>query len=134
MRQVRLTENEQFQLEKLQKQSANSVIYRRCLCLLLSNKGNSLIAISSLLNIHWNTVSRLLDRWEKTCSEDRFSALYSFKGQGAKAKLSPVADILPALIERHSRNLKPILEKLEKKHLIQVCKLTLQTFLKGTGL
>ncbi|MGL5938698.1 MAG: hypothetical protein ACRCY5_08285, partial [Phocaeicola sp.] len=72
--------------------------------------------------------------WELSNADDKFSVLYSLEGRGAKVKLASVADILPALIKQHNRNLKPILEILEKEHSIKVCKLTLQNFLKGTGL
>ena len=104
------------------------------MCLLLSDKGNSLVDVAKLLNIHWNTVSRLLDKWSSVDNGNKFSVLHSAKGQGAKIKLEPVAELLPDLVEKYSRNLKPILDVLEKEHSIIVSKVTLQSFLKGAGL
>ncbi|MFR9553413.1 MAG: helix-turn-helix domain-containing protein [Rikenellaceae bacterium] len=134
MRYIILSENEKEQLEELYKDSDSWVIRRRCQALLLSNNGHSLAEVAKLLNIHWNTVSRLIDRWESNDADNRLSVLSTNVGQGAKLKLNPVIDILPGLVEKHDRNLKPILEILEKEHSIKVCKFTLQSFLKGTGL
>lgn len=133
MKTVRLTEEEKLQLEALQKQSTSFVIRDRCMCLLLSNSGHSITQVSKLLGFHRHTVERLIDKWDSMV-DNKFTVLQSAKGKGAKLKLEPVADILPELIEQHNRNLKPILEILEKEHSIKVCKLTLQSFLKGTGL
>jgi len=134
MRYVKLTEEEKQQLESLYKTSSNAVIRQRCLCLLLSNKCNSIIQVSELLSISRRTVMRLIAKWDKFSSENKLLSLYSLKGQGAKVKLKPVVDILSTLLKQHNRNLKPILDVLEKEHSIKVCKYTLQTFLKGIGL
>ncbi|MFR9574352.1 MAG: helix-turn-helix domain-containing protein, partial [Rikenellaceae bacterium] len=124
MRYIILSENEKEQLEELYKDSDSWVIRRRCQALLLSNNGHSLAEVAKLLNIHWNTVSRLIDRWESNDADNRLSVLSTNVGQGAKLKLNPVIDILPGLVEKHDRNLKPILEILEKEHSIKVCKFT----------
>lgn len=134
MRYVKLLEEEKNQLEELYKMSNNWVVRRRCQILLLSNNCNSLVEVAQLLDIHWNTVSRLIDKWESCDVDNRLSCLDSIDGQGAKLKLKPVSDILLELIEQYNRNLKPILEILEKEHSIKVCKLTLQNFLKDIGL
>lgn len=133
MRNIRLTEEEKHEVESLQKASPNFVIRERCLMLLLSNKGNSIAQVAKILSVHRHTVERLLNKWNAEV-DNKLSILYSTKGQGPKVKLLPVADILPDLVEQHNRNLKPILEILEKEYSIKVCKLTLQVFLKGTGL
>jgi transposase len=134
MRHVRLTKEEEQSIEELHKTSASFVVRGRCLILLLSNQGNSVKEVSKLVNVHRHTVERLLNKWSDSNVTCKLSLLYSSKGQGAKLKLSTVADILPGLIEQHNRNLKPILEILEKEHSIKVCKSTLQHFLKGAGL
>ena len=134
MRYIKLTEEEKDRLKELRKTSTNSLVRSRSMCLLLWDNGNSLVAVAEMMGVHWNTVSRLLDSWEQADIEDKFSVLYPLEGRGAKVKLSRVADILPKLIEQHNRNLKPILEILEKEYSIKVCKLTLQNFLKGAGL
>lgn len=107
---------------------------RRCLCLLLSDNNISAIQVSRLVGVHRNTVDTLFNKWDSVDGEQRLAVLFSAKGQGAKVKLAPVADLLPQLVEKYSRNLKPILETLEKEHSIKVSKLTLQNFLKGTQL
>jgi transposase len=134
MRYITLTEEEQQQLEDLQKTSANFVVRARCLCLLLSNKGNSMAEVSRLVNVHWHTVERLFNKWNVADGESKLLALYSAKGQGAKIKLLAVAELLPDLVEKHNRNLKPVLDILEKEHSIKVSKVTLLNFLKGARL
>lgn len=134
MRIVRLTEEEKKRLKELHKTSPDSLVRKRCMCLLLSNHGNSITVVADMMSIHRHTVERLLDSWEQSNEDDKFSVLYPLDGRGVKMKLTPVADILPELIEQHNRNLKPVLEILEKEYSIKVCKLTLQSFLKGIGL
>jgi hypothetical protein len=87
---------------------------------------------SRLLNINRLKIVRLLDAWQS--SPDKYSTLCIGDGQGVKVKLVSVMDILPDLVKKHSRNLNPILDELENKYNIKVCKLTLQNFLKEAGL
>lgn len=134
MRTIRLTEEEKQRLEDLHKTSANSVVRERSFMLLLSGNGMYVNEIASLFKHTRHTVSRLLSAWENGDDAQRFEALSVAKGRGAKVKLSPVAEMLPELVEKHSRNLKPILAILETEHSIKVSKQTLQNFLKGTGL
>lgn len=134
MRHIRLAEEEKLQMDDLQKNSPSFVIRRRCLSLLLSDNGHSITQVSRMLNVHRHTVERLINKWSTSNVDQKLSLLYSAKGQGAKVKLEPVADILAGLIEQHNRNLKPILDILEKEHSIKVCKSTLQRFFKGIGL
>jgi transposase len=134
MRQLVLSEKEKQSIENLHKTSSNSVVRKRCLCILLSNQGNSMAQVAKTVGVSWRTISRLLDKWDAQAPEQKLSALYTAKGQGAKSKLKSVADLLPNLVEKHSRNLKPVLDTLEKEHSITVCKATLQNFLKDTRL
>ena len=133
MRTIRLNEEEKQQLTELQKTSVNSVVRKRCLYLLLSDNLYSMKEISSITNVHWETVSRLFDSWERATREQKLSVLSIAPGRGAKVKLNEVKDLLPELVEKHSRNLNPILAILEKEYNIKVCKSTLQNFLKGAG-
>jgi len=134
MRQLTLSIEEQQKVENLYNTSPNRVVRERCLCILLSNQGNSMTKVSKAVNVSWRTVVRLLNKWDALDSNQKLTALYTAKGQGAKVKLKPVADLLPDLVEAHNRNLNPVLDILEKEHSIKVCKLTLQNFLKGAGL
>jgi len=134
MRQLTLSIEEQQKVENLYNTSPNRVVRERCLCILLSNQGNSMTKVSKTVNVSWRTVVRLLNKWDALDSNQKLTALYTAKGQGAKVKLKPVADLLPDLVEAHNRNLNPVLDILEKEHSIKVCKLTLQNFLKGAWL
>ena len=49
---------------------------------------------------------------------------------GLMLTLDPVKEILPDLIRENSRNLNVVLSILAEKHQINVCKITLQNFLK----
>lgn len=134
MRRVVLSKTEREHLEYLQKYSTNSVERSRSLCLLLSDKGNSMSKVSGLMNIHWLTVSRLITAWEKADDNNRFSVLRQSEGQGAKKKLAPIADQIPDLMDKHQRNLDLVQQEIKTQFDINICKLTLQNFLKDTGL
>lgn len=134
MRIVELSQSEKEKLQYLQKYSTNLVERNRSLCLLLSSQGNSMSVVGRMMNIHWHTVKRLLDDWEQAAEDERFSVLRQGKGQGAKVKLEPINEHISALMDKHNRNLNLVLQEIEEVHHIKVCKLTLQNFLKGTGL
>lgn len=134
MRYIRLTEEEKRELELLHKNSSNSVVRERSFMLLLSDNGMCVNEIALLLSHMRHTVSKVLTTWEKADGSSRFEALKVGKGRGPKVRLEPVAELLPELVEKHNRNLKPILAILEKEHTIKVSKQTLQNFLKGAGL
>ena len=132
MRIIELSEEEKSKLEALYKTSPNSVVRRRCQSLLFSNEGRSIKEVSSLVGVTRRTTERFFNAWES--AEDKFSTLSIAQGRGPKVKLAPVADILPDLVHQHSRNLNLVLDILAKNHQIVVCKLTLQNFLKESGL
>lgn len=132
MRIVKLTDEEKSHIEILYKSSTNSVVRQRCLSLLYSNEGRSMETVAGLVFVSRKTLERLFNAWEK--AEDKYKTLSIAKGRGPKIKLESVKELLPELVQKHSRNLNPVLAELETKHNIKVCKLTLQNFLKGTGL
>lgn len=134
MRVVVLNKTEKEKLEYLQKHSINFLERNRSLCLLLSNKGHSMSTVAKLMNTSWWTVSRLISAWEKADEQNRFSVLSRAEGQGAKRKLAPIERQIPDLMEKHDRNLDLVLEEVQQRFGISICKLTLQNFLKGTGL
>ena len=90
--------------------------------------------IARMLGMCYQAISNLLEAWETAEPENRYSVLRYAKGQGAKAKLKPIEKQIPELLEKHNRDLKLVLQDIENKHNIAICKVTLQTFLKGTGL
>lgn len=132
MRFIDLSEEEKQKLEELYKNSESHVTRERCLCLLLSFKQHSMKEISRITGVNWLKIVRLFNSWQQ--ADNKYSSLSIASGRGAKVKLAPVKDLLPDLVKEHSRNLTPILEELESKHNIRVCKLTLQNFLKDLGL
>jgi len=132
MRFLKLTEEERVQLEYLYKTNNSHIVRERCQCLLLSDQGHNMTDISRILNINWLKIVRFFNAWES--AEDKYTTLSIASGRGAKVKLESVKDLLPKLVHEHSRNLNPILDELNAKHNIQVCKLTLQNFLKDLGL
>ena len=132
MRIIRLSEEEKEHLENLYKTSPNSVVRKRSLILLYSNEKRSIKEVGELVHVSRRSIERFFDAWES--STDKYSTLSIAEGRGAKVKLEPVKELLPAMAKEHSRNLNPILEELAENHNIKVCKLTLQNFLKDIGL
>jgi len=134
MRKVVLSQLEKEKLTNLQKYSDNLVVRKRSLLLLLSNQSNSMSKIAKMTGVHYTAVERLLNAWENAEPENRFSVLKQAKGQGAKVKLKPIEKQIPELMEKHNRNLKLVLQDIENQYNIKICKITLQNFLKVTGL
>lgn len=127
-----LSEVEKGELVKLYKTSSNSIVRTRSLSLLYSNKGRSIKEVSELVHMSRRSIERLLNSCES--SSHKFCVLSIASGRGANIKLDPIKELLPEIIEQHSRNLNPILEELASKHNIEVCKLALQNFIKDLGL
>jgi transposase len=134
MRKVVLSQLEKEKLTNLQKYSDNLVVRKRSLWLLLSNQGNSMSKVAKMAGVDYTAVERLLNAWENAEPENRFSVLKQAKGQGAKVKLKPIEKQIPELMEKHDRNLKFVLQDIENQYDIKICKITLQNFLKVTGL
>jgi transposase len=134
MRVISLTEDERQELELLLKTSGNSVIRERCSMLMLSDNGLCVNKIAAITHHTRHTVSRFLNQWERRGAVPTLDVLSVAKGRGARIKLAPVKELLPELVEKHSRNLKPILAILEKEYSVTVSKQTLQNFLKEAGI
>jgi transposase len=134
MRIISLTEEERQELELLHKTSSSALVRERSSMLLLSSSGLYINQIALIKSRSRRTVSDLLTLWEHRGSTAAADMLGMAKGRGAKIKLAPVKEMLPELVEKHSRNLKPILAILEKEHSVKVSKQTLQNFLKEAGI
>ena len=134
MRYVILTTESRNQLENLYKTSTNSVERSRSFQLLLSDRKNSMAEISRITKIDIQAITRLFNAWEAATAENKLSTLSIASGRGPKVKLEQVRDKLPAMVEKHSRNLNPILHWLDIEHNIIICKQTLRTFLKDARL
>ena len=129
MRYVTLKTEEIDALESKSKNS-NNTIRKRSQCLLLSNQGRTIIDLSSIFDVDRRTIERWFDKWEK----EGVNSLPITTGRGVKTRLRGLEEVISILLETHSRNLKNVLLHLEEKHNIEICKKTLQNFLKDTGL
>ena len=134
MRYIILTESEREQLEQSYKTSTNFIERSRSLQILLSDRKNSMAEVSRITNIDIQAVIRLFNAWESASAESKMNTLLIASGRGPKVKLEQVRDKLPEMIEKHNRNLKPILHWLDIEYNIKICKQTLRTFLKDDRL
>jgi hypothetical protein len=134
MRYIILTDKEREQLEQSFKTSTNFIERNRSFQLLLSDRMNSMAEVSRITKIDIQAVIRLFNAWESATTENKMSTLSIASGRGPKVKLEQVRDKLPEMVEKHSRNLNPILHWLDIEYNIKICKQTLRTFLKDDGL
>lgn len=132
MRFITLSEEEQILVNRLEKESPNHITRLRCNLLKLSNKKLSMKEISRLTDIKWLRIVDFFNAWENAQNfEEKRNTLSIKSGRGPKIKLDSVKEILPDLVKENNRNLNVVLSILKEKHQINVCKLTLQNFLKG---
>ena len=134
MRFIILTDKEREQLEQCYKTSPNFIERSRSFQLLLSDRKNSMAEISRITKTDIQAIVRLFNAWESASAENKISTLSIAPGRGPKVKLEQVRDKLPEMVEKHSRNLNPVLHWLEIEYNIKVCKQTLRTFLKDARL
>jgi hypothetical protein len=134
MRYIVLTTKEREELEQTYKSSNNFIERSRSLQLLLSDKKNSMAEVSRQSDTDIQAIVRLFNAWDAACEENKMKTLSVASGRGPKFKLEQVRDKLPEMVEKHSRNLNPIIHWLDVEHNIKICKQTLQTFLKDARL
>jgi len=134
MRYIILTDNEREQLEYSYKTSTNFIERSRSFQILLSDRKNSMAEVSRITGIDVQAVIRLFNAWESSSTGNKMSTLSIASGRGPKVKLEQVRDKLPEMVEKHSRNLNPILHWLDIEYNIKICKQTLRTFLKDDRL
>ena len=130
MRYITLKTEDIETLEMMLKNSANNTIRKRCQCLLLSHQRRTITDLSSIFNINRRTIERWFGSWVL----NGVDSLPIMPGRGVKTRLKGLEEEIAIQLEIHSKNLKNVLLFLEKKHNINICKKTLQNFLKGTGL
>lgn len=134
MRFIVLTNKEREQLEQSYKTSHNFIERSRSLQLLLSDRKNSMAEVSRITKVDLQAVIRLFNAWDSASAGNKMSTLLIGSGRGPKVKLEQVRDKLPEMVEKHSRNLNPILHWLDIEYNIKICKQTLRTFLKDARL
>ena len=130
MRYITLKTEEIETLELMLKNSINNTIRKRCQCLLLSHQRRTITDLSSIFNVSRRTIERWFGSWVLSGVD----SLPIMPGRGVKTRLKGLEEEIAIQLELHSRNLKNVLLILEEKHNINICKRTLQNFLKGTGL
>jgi transposase len=134
MRFIVLTNLEREQLEKIHITSTNFIERSRCFQILLSDRKNSMAEVSRITKVDLQAVIRLFNAWDSASAENKMNTLSIASGRGPKVKLEQVRDKLPEMVEKHSRNLNPILHWLDIEYNIKICKQTLRTFLKDARL
>lgn len=86
--------------------------------------------VSRITKINSQAVVRLFNVWDFASAENKMNTLSIASARGPKVKLEQVRDKLPEMVEKHCRNLNPILDCLDIEYNIKICKQTLRTFLK----
>lgn len=72
---VRLSDDEKHLLESLNRTSLNFVVRKRYQILLFSNKDKIMIEVGKMFDVHYQTVLRLIQKWESVATDDKKSVL-----------------------------------------------------------
>jgi transposase len=132
-RYVKLTTEQQKELEHGHRHGKKAVFRERCHYLLLNGQGYEVQAIAKIYGTTRQTVTAWLDRYEA----QGITGLHTKKGQGAKPLLrienKAEVEAVEQLVERHSQNLQPVLAELHQRFNKPMSKRTLQRFLKKSG-
>jgi transposase len=130
MRYLALKKEEIEVLECLRQNSPNATIRKRSQCLILLHQKHKIKGLASIFKVSRRTIERWLDGW----AEIGVDSLGIAEGRGAKTLLKDYSKEVSEQLELHNRNLKNVLIYFEEEHNIIICKITLQNFLKVTGL
>ena len=130
MRYIKLNIEDLKKLERLHRKDGSATVRKRSQCLVLSHQGRKITDLAGIFNVSRRTIERWFDGWDKKGLE----SLRVQPGRGARTRLKGLEDEVAKQLELHNRNLKNVLDHLEKQHKIKICKKTLQNFLKDTGL
>ena len=118
------------ELEHIQKTNPNNTIRKRSQCMLLSHQRRTITDLSNIFNVNRRTIERWFDGWNK----NGVDSLPIANGRGVKTRLKGFEQEISEQLQIHSRNLKNVLQYIKNEHNINICKKTLQNFLKDTGL
>ena len=130
MRYITLKKEELDVLEYLHQNSPNNTVRKRSQCLVLSHQRHKIKDLASIFKVSRRTIERWFDNW----AEIGVDSLAISEGRGAKTILKDYSKEVSQQLELHNRNLKNVLIYFEEQHNINICKKTLQNFLKVTGL
>ena len=79
-----LTREEEEKLMEIMKKGKSEKERRRAHCIILNNKKYSVDSIAEIYNKHRNTISELIDKWEK----EKYEALIDKARSGRPSKLN----------------------------------------------
>ena len=130
MRYVTLKTEEIKALEVLYRSALDNSTRKRSHCLLLSHQKRTITDLSKVFEVSRRTIERWFNDW----AASGVNSLPILPGRGVKTRLIGYEQEIAKLLEVHSRNIKNVLLQLEKEYNINICKKTLQNFLKDTGL
>ena len=130
MRYITLKIEEIDALEAFKKNSPDNTIRKRSQCILLSHQKRRIKDLSMIFDVSRRTIERWFDNWEI----NGIASLRIASGRGVKTRLKGYEKEVSQQVEIHSRNLKNVLTYFKEQHGINICKKTLQNFLKGTNL
>jgi len=130
MRYVILKTEEIIALQGLYKSALDNSTRKRSHCLILSHQKRSITDLSKVFEVSRRTIERWLDDWAKS----GIDSLPILPGRGVKTRLKGYEEVIATQLELHSRNIKNVLLYLKEEYNINICKRTLQNFLKDTGL
>lgn len=138
MKHIELTEQEKILLIQSLK-SDNECLVKRCKAILLSNQEiYSMQEIAEKLGICRTSVHYIFKEWEqlkKYKPKNKIEILSEIgEGRGAKSKLEPIKDKLPALVKKYNRRTKKLLQVIEENYEIKVTRVTLLNYLKKNNI
>jgi len=133
-RYIKLTKEEQTNLEKGRKTGKKASFRQRCHYILLSHQGMKVHEIAEIYQVSRQSITRWFDRFE----EANIDGLHTAKGQGRDpiVRIDNEAEIalIEKLVEASPQNLNPVLAKIEEELGKTMSKRTLKRLLvKKTG-
>lgn len=127
MRHIRLTQQEEQDLQEHYKRGSSILERKRSQCLLLSHQGKSINELADIFGVSRLTITHWLDKWE----HGGVAGIGLASGRGRKQKLAGIGqEQLAGYVAEHSRNLNAVVALIKAKHAVEVSKKTLQRFLK----
>lgn len=117
-------------LQRIRRDSQKPQVRDRAFCVLLSDQGQSILALSQAFEVHHNTIRN----WFNAFEADGLVGLYDEPGRGSKPKLQPeyTAAIL-SWVEDRPQDLDYAVYKIAERFSVRVSRWTVQRFLKHQG-
>lgn len=114
-------------LKRIYKNSRKHEVRQKAKCLLLSFQGYSIIELSEIFEVHFNTIYAWFNAWET----EKLLSLYHAKGQGRKPKINADSQELVAkMIAENPKQIDKIIVALSDEKSIKVSRNTVKRLLK----